>query len=222
MREKTPFGRWGTALLALLALLALGGAARADGERPGAFDHYVLALSWTPAWCALEGDARGAAECDAGTGRGFTLHGLWPQDGGGWPAYCPTAERAPSRARTAEEADLYGSSGLAWHQWRKHGTCTGLSADEYYRLAREAHARVERPAVLEALERAVTLPAAVVEEAFLEANPDFPADGVTVLCREGRIREVRLCLTRGLDPRSCEGRARRDCTLGDALLEPAR
>ena len=32
--------------------------ALADGEKPGQFDYYVLALSWSPNWCAREGDAR--------------------------------------------------------------------------------------------------------------------------------------------------------------------
>ena len=32
----------------LVALLCLAGAARADGERAGDFDYYVLALSWSP------------------------------------------------------------------------------------------------------------------------------------------------------------------------------
>ncbi|MEM6479298.1 MAG: ribonuclease T, partial [Pseudomonadota bacterium] len=39
------------ALLLLLVLLAAP--LKADGEKPGAFDYYVLALSWSPNWCAL-------------------------------------------------------------------------------------------------------------------------------------------------------------------------
>ena len=206
----------------LLALLPAASPAAADGERAGAFDYYVLALSWTPTWCALEGDARGSEQCDPGRGFGFTLHGLWPQYEDGWPAYCPTARRAPSRGDTAAEAGLYGSAGLAWHQWRKHGTCTGLASGDYYALAREAYGRVTRPEVLRALDRAVTLPASVVEDAFLEANPDLGADGVTVTCRDGRIREVRVCLTRALEPRACAPDVARDCRLDDALLAPIR
>ncbi len=39
--------------------LALTGFAWGDGEKAGDFDYYVLALSWSPTWCALEGDRRG-------------------------------------------------------------------------------------------------------------------------------------------------------------------
>ncbi len=43
--------------LALLLLSALP--ASAEGERAGVFDYYVLSLSWSPTFCALDGDARG-------------------------------------------------------------------------------------------------------------------------------------------------------------------
>ena len=36
----------------LLVLMLMAGAAGAEGEPAGAFDYYVLSLSWTPTWCA--------------------------------------------------------------------------------------------------------------------------------------------------------------------------
>ena len=206
----------------LAALVLLAAPAWAEGERAGAFDHYVLALSWSPTWCALEGDDRRAPECDDGADRGWTLHGLWPQDAVGWPSYCRTPHREATRGETGAMVDLMGSSGLAWHQWKKHGRCSGLAAGDYFRLARLAWEGVEKPPVFDRLERAVTLPARVVEEAFLAANPDLSADGVTVTCRAGRIQEVRVCLTRGLQPRRCGPDVIRDCAMRDALLDPPR
>jgi ribonuclease T2 len=207
-------------LLVTLLLFAGAHAARAEGERAGAFDYYVLALSWSPNWCALEGDARGAAQCDADFG--WVLHGLWPQFEQGWPSYCPSAARAPSRALTAAQADLFGSGGAAWYQWRKHGICSGIAAQEYYRLARDAWDRVNRPEVLRKLDRTVRLPASVIEQAFLQANPGWEADMVTITCSAGHIREARICLTRTLEPRRCGRDVVRDCTLRDAILEPRR
>ncbi|WJY23242.1 ribonuclease T2 [Fontisubflavum oceani] len=206
----------------LLALLLVAGVARAEGELAGEFDYYVLSLSWTPSWCAIEGDARESEQCDPGQGYGFTLHGLWPQYERGWPSYCPTSERAPSRAMTADMIDIMGSSGLAWHQWRKHGVCSGLSAADYYALSREAYERVTRPDLLRQLDREVRLPAAVIEEAFLEANPALAPDMLTVTCRDRRIQEVRLCLTRDLEPRLCGDDVVGDCTLADAVFSPMR
>ena len=204
-------------MIALLTAPAL-----AEGERAGEFDYYLLALSWTPSWCALEGDDRGSPQCDPDQGFGFTLHGLWPQYENGWPSFCPTNERMPSRSMTGEMAGLFGSSGLAWHQWRKHGVCTGLSARDYYRLSQLAYDQITRPELLRTLDRTVRLPAAVIEEAFLEANPDLSADMLTVTCRQNRIQEVRVCLTRDLIPRTCAPDVGRDCQMDDALFAPMR
>ncbi|MZR13644.1 ribonuclease T [Maritimibacter sp. DP07] len=205
---------------ALILLLCLTGMARADGERAGNFDYYVLALSWSPNWCKLEGDARGSPQCDRDFG--WVLHGLWPQYEDGWPAYCPTTERAPTRRMTAAQADLFGDGGAAWYQWRKHGVCSGLAPEAYYDLARDAYAAVERPEVLRKIDRTFSIPATVIEDAFLQANPGWTADMVTVTCTSGHIQEARICLTKELEPRPCAPDVRRDCRLDDALLEPVR
>lgn len=206
----------------LLALLLCATAAFADGERAGQFDYYVLSLSWSPTWCALEGDARGAAQCDDAADTGWVLHGLWPQYHRGWPAHCPSAQRPPTRAMTDEIADIMGSSGLAWYQWKKHGSCSGLSAPAYYALARKAYARVNRPQVFRQLTKPVTLPARVIEEAFLKANPGWEPDMLTITCRAGRIQEAQLCLSKTLKPVPCGQDAVRDCQSKDALLDPIR
>ena len=208
--------RW-LAILILAATPAL-----AQGDRAGVFDYYVLALSWSPTWCALEGDGRGAPECATGTARGWTLHGLWPQYEIGWPSDCRTAARDPTRAETAAMADIMGSAGLAWHQWKKHGRCSGLPPEDYFALARRAYDAVTRPEVLRRLDRPVRLPARVIEEAFLAENPGWTPDMLTVTCRSGRIQEARLCLSRALDPVPCGRDVVRDCVLDDALLAPLR
>ena len=119
----------------LLLLVAFPAGAQ---DEPGEFDHHVLALSWSPSWCRAEGDARGARQCEPHRDHGWILHGLWPQHVRGWPEYCRTPARDPSRAETAELADLFGSAGAAWHQWRKHGRCSDLAPRAYFELAREA------------------------------------------------------------------------------------
>lgn len=207
---------------AILALVLSAGVALAEGERAGEFDYYVLSLSWTPTWCAIEGDERGSPQCDPGRGFGFTLHGLWPQYEEGWPSFCPTTERNPSRAMTGEMADIMGSPGLAWYQWNKHGTCSGLSAQDYYAQSRRAYEAINRPELLRRLENPLRLPAEVIEDAFLEANPQLSDDMTTVTCRDGRVQEMRICLTRDLEPRACGRDVARDCALEDALFSPMR
>ena len=214
------WARHGLVALEMAILTAVP--AGADGERAGDFDYYVMALSWSPSWCAIQGDARGSPQCRDGSGFGWILHGLWPQYEEGWPSYCRSAEPNPSRAMTRAMADITGTDGLAWHAWNKHGRCSGLSAEAFYAASRQAYDAVERPEVLRQLDDPVTLPAAVIEAAFLEANPDLEADMVTVTCDRRRIAEVRICLTRELAPRRCGADVVRDCRMTDALFDPVR
>ncbi len=194
----------------------------AENDRAGVFDYYVMSLSWSPNWCALEGDARRSPQCDDSQDHGWILHGLWPQYHRGYPSYCNTAERPPSRGMTAQMSDIMGTSGLAWHQWKKHGTCTGLSAADYYALSREAYATVVRPPVFRKITKRMKLPASVVEEAFLQANPGFERDGITITCQNGMIQEARICLSRDLEPVPCGQDVVRDCRMKDALFDPVR
>jgi ribonuclease T2 len=204
---------------AVLAALMLALPAHAEGDVAGRFDYYVMAISWTPGWCALTGAARGAAQCDGQDDPGFTLHGLWPQFEAGYPAHCRSPERDPTRAQTAAMADIMGSGGLAWHQWKKHGRCTGLPAADYSATARRAFESVRLPESLQGLDRRLTLPAAQVKDAFLTANPRLSPDSLTVTCKSGRIQEVRICLTKDLTPRPCGADVLRDCRLRDAVME---
>lgn len=208
--------------LALTLLLWSTTAPHAQQARAGEFDYYVMALSWSPSWCAIEGDGRGADQCRTGSGHGWTLHGLWPQYDRGWPSYCRTSHPAPTRAMTASMADIMGSGGLAWHQWRKHGVCSGLSASAYFDLSRHAFDQLVKPAVFDQLVRPVRLPARLIEEAFLRENPAFRADMLTVTCRQKRIYELRVCLAKDLTPMRCGDDVIRDCDLSDAVLDPPR
>ena len=207
--------------IALLAGLAATPAA-AEGERAGDFDYYVLSLSWSPNWCALEGDAKGDDQCDARHDFSFTLHGLWPQYESGWPSWCRTVERDPTRAETAAMADIMGGAGLAWYEWQKHGRCTGLAAQHYFAASRQAYESIFIPEVLRKLDRDVRLPALVVEEAFLEANPGLERNMITITCDQGMIQEARICLTRDLAPRPCAADTLRDCRMDNALMHRVR
>ncbi|MEL6236602.1 MAG: ribonuclease T2 [Pseudomonadota bacterium] len=209
-------------LAGLILALVAGSAARAQKDTAGIFDYYVLALSWSPGWCLIEGDAKDAPQCRDGSGMGFVLHGLWPQYEQGWPSYCRTDARGPSRRDTAQQAALFGSAGLAWYQWNKHGSCSGLSAQAYFDLAQRAFDLVNRPRVFRQLTEQVRVTPAVIEEAFLETNQQFQASGVTVTCRNAVVYEVRICLTTELQPRQCAPDTAQDCRLDTVIFPPMR
>ncbi|MBB5516859.1 ribonuclease T2 [Rubricella aquisinus] len=198
------------AVIGIIAALWAGIATAQD--RAGVFDYYVMALSWSPSWCAATGDERGAPQCDPEADTGWVLHGLWPQYEQGYPEYCSTTARDPSRRETAAMGDLFGDGGAAWYQWKKHGRCAGLSSRDYFDLAREAFDSIEKPAVLRRVTEALRLRPQVIEQAFLEVNPQLEPDMITLTCRSGRIAEARVCLTRDLEPRYCSADVVRDCT----------
>ena len=214
--------------LALAAGLAIGFGAGLPGLRAGSraaaadFDYYVMALSWNASWCRVEGDGRRAPQCDPRHDHGFLLHGLWPQGEEDWPEFCRSRGRDPAKRETRAMADIFGSGGLAWYQWKKHGRCSGLSSRDYFRLAREAYARVRRPEILRRIDQEMRLDPDVVEAAFLEENPQLTPDSIFVTCGGGLIREVRICLTRSLEPRACSRSALRECRRSQALLPPMR
>ncbi len=207
--------------LGLALVLALAWLPARAADKAGDFEFYVLALSWNASWCAREGDARDAPQCDARHDLGFTLHGLWPQRTRDWPEFCRSRHTDPSRAQSRTMTDIMGSPGLAWHQWKKHGRCADLPAMDYFDLARNAYRAVNRPKVLRKLDREVKVDPRVVEQAFLEANPALSDRDVVVTCRDGYLQEVRICLSKSLEPRACPSSVRA-CSARSVTLPPMR
>lgn len=204
-------------MIVLLAPFA-SAADRDDGD----FDYFVLALSWSPNWCELEGDSRNSDQCDDRHEFGFVLHGLWPQYETGWPSNCRSQFRDPPRSATNDMADIMGSSGSAWHQWKKHGRCSGMSAEDYFDSAREAFDNFRKPQILRQIEKPMKVAPEVVEAAILEVNPDLWQDAVTITCKSGMIQEARICLTKDLEFRTCGRDVIRDCRAKSGIIHPIR
>lgn len=206
-------------LIVTVLALVIAPPAFAEGQRAGDFDYYVMALSWSPNWCAQVGDGRDDPQCGAGRGHTWVLHGLWPQYEQGWPSFCRTPQGDPSRSQTAAMADIMGSSGPAFYQWKKHGRCSGLPAADYFDTSRAAYDSITLPPVFEEITRDLTLPASVIEDAFIDANPNLARDQITITCKDGMIAEARICLTKDLEPRRCGDDVIRDCRMQDAGLD---
>ena len=103
---------------------------------------YVYAYSWTPGFC-YHNSYPGCLQSQEYWKRNFTIHGLWPQFwGSGYPSYCtnetfnvenvewnPMIQRFPN-VKYIETDPEYTSF---WnHEWTKHGTCSGLSQQNYF------------------------------------------------------------------------------------------
>ena len=186
----------------------------------GGFDFYVLSMSWSPSYCAAEGVDANRRQCAAGSNYSFIVHGLWPQFEKGYPTDCPVGEREVSRRIVSQMLPLMPSAGLIGHQWRKHGSCSGLSQADYFQVVRAARQRIDVPPEFARARGQRSVSADTVERAFLAANPGLPADGIAVTCDRRYLREVRICLDKALEFRSCPEVDRRHCALRDAVMPP--
>jgi ribonuclease T2 len=182
----------------------------------------VLALSWSPTFCVEEGADAPRSQCGTDRDLAFIVHGLWPQFERGYPESCRTDEpRQVPEALARRLRDIMPSTGLVGHQWRKHGSCTGLSQEDYLTAVREAYKAVTIPPAYRAADGARRADPDKVEAAFLEANPGMPADGIVVTCASGRLDEVRICLAKDLTPRSCAEIDARACRAASVFIPPS-
>ena len=173
-------------------------AARPTAPAPGGFDFYVLALSWSPGFCTTGGAAKAPAQCAPGSGLGFVVHGLWPQNEHGYPSDCGPAGRFPSRQALDTVRGLYPDEGLARYEWRKHGTCSGKSPTDYFADVRRARDAVTIPQPFQSPKGEQTWVPIDVARAFAAANPGLRPNAMAVTCRQGTLEEVRICLGRDL------------------------
>jgi ribonuclease T2 len=206
-------------ITAVVAYVFHGGGDDAEGEAP--FDFWVLALSWTPTYCA-DRENTDSEQCDGV--RGFSVHGLWPQfEGGDFPEFCDAEGfPEPGRADLAAARDIFPDPGLARHEWNRHGSCSGLSATEYFAVTRLAAEAVAIPARLMPPTSTQRVSPETLERAFADANPGLGPDGMSVDCSDGKLEEVRICLTFAMEYRACPEVDRRSCRAASLAIPAGR
>lgn len=211
-------------ILACLCTAIISLSATADERRRGEnFDFYVLSLSWSPSYCAAEGEDANRQQCDSGRPYAFVVHGLWPQFEQGYPENCRTGQPLDvPRERMRSLYDIMPSAGLIRQQWRKHGICAGLSQSDYFDAVRAARVRIDVPAEFRKLDAYRTVDPDMVEQAFLEANPSMESAGIAVTCDRRYLREVRICMTKGLEFRPCPEVDRKSCRAAKVVMPPVR
>jgi len=195
----------------------------------GRFDYYAMVLSWSPTYCASLRRGGYEPQCHSRDGKryAFVLHGLWPQHERGWPQNCPTRARPFVPQRVIDGMlDIMPSSRLVIHEYRKHGTCSGLSPQEYFKVSRKLYDTVRIPPRYERPSQAFTVSPAEVIRDFLSVNPKLKADQLAIACggRGNQLREIRVCFSREGTFRSCGQNedARRLCRASRLFVPPVR
>lgn len=195
-----------TGLAACLALLAASAQAERHHRRdePGDFEYYALVLSWAPTYCDHEGRRRGHDQCDGDLSDSFVLHGLWPQHKKGWPSECYEGRRPwIPRPVLDEMKGIMPSQGLVIHEYRVHGTCSGLGPEDYFDAARALYEKVAIPPALEDPQADLISSPRKIESAFMAANDWLTAPMISIACRSGDFYEVQICFDKDLTPRHC-------------------
>ena len=191
-----------TLVAALAALLAFVGVAYAgapsDLQATGEFDFYVFTLSWSPGFCDTGGANKSPDQCAVGSGQGFVVHGLWPdnlyRDD---PANCGSAGYIPGAA-LAQTRGLYPNPGLARYEYAKHGTCTGLDAEHYFSAVKYLREQFTIPESLKAPTETLSLSPRDIEEAFMAVNDNLKPENMAVTCARGELVDVRFCVSKSL------------------------
>ncbi len=175
----------------------------------------VLALSWHNAFCELH---RHRKECRAGmlqrffgASHAFALHGLWVKGvycgvprklrrldrRGQWKRLPELALDAETRKVLAEVMPGYRSY-LHRHEWFKHGTCSGMDAQAYFRTAATLTKQVNDSQIAARFKANVGryLSLRAVRDAARRSFGRGAGKAVSLVCRRGMITELRLHLRR--------------------------
>src|SRR5437899_7470189 len=214
-------------LFSLALVVVSAGMASAQDRRQnaaGEFDFYVLALSWSPSFCeaAAERGNSGRSQAQCERPYSFVVHGLWPQYEKGFPEYCQVPAPRLDRNIISSMLDVMPAPRLIFREWDRHGTCSGLPARAYFETVRKARAVVKIPAEYIDLKAPLTVTPAEVEQAFVNANPGLSASSIAVGCDRERLREIRICMSKELAFRGCEGAERRTCRREKIVMPPLR
>jgi ribonuclease T2 len=212
-------------LFLLLASFSWAGAA-AKGPVPGRFDYYVLALSWSPTYCAGEAGRNDHQQCAPGRRFAFVVHGLWPQYSKGWPEFCRTTENWIPQGLIDGVMDVMPSKKLIIHQWKKHGSCSGLSQAAYFDKVETMFRGLRIPARFLSPQAPVTVTPTQLVTDFVKSNVALTADMLAVQCGnargQARLSELRVCVNKAGSFIACGMNEARQCRAKSLVLLPVK
>jgi len=210
----------------LAILLSASAASARERHRAGSFDYFVLSLSWSPSYCASPEGAGNRQQCSPGKRFAFVVHGLWPQYREGWPEYCDARETWVPQELIEQMLEIMPSKALIIHEWKKHGSCAGVSMSDYFRATRLLFERVRIPArYLSPTATVLTTPDQLAAD-FVKSNRDLTADMLSVQCGNARDRarlaELRVCLDKRGNFSKCGTNESRQCRAATLVMPPVR
>jgi len=198
-------------------------------NQAGDFDYYALVLSWSPTHCSEEEGADDVQQCARQDGKrfAFIVHGLWPQYDSGYPQNCARTGSSYIPDQVIDRMmDIMPSKRLIIHEYRKHGTCSGLAPFAYYEFVRRLFAGIKIPdRYINPFESQFVTPSDLVSH-FLAVNPKLSREMIAISCGGAgrRLREIRICMTKSGETTACGSNEnqRRLCNATSMFVPPVR
>ncbi|HVN20362.1 MAG TPA: ribonuclease T2 [Dongiaceae bacterium] len=182
------------------------------------FDYYLLTLSWAPEFCATNPSGRSSAECDPKKHMGLVVHGLWPQyNNGKWPQDCASTPPVSS-ATVNHMLPIMPGKQLIQHEWSKHGTCSGLSVDDYFAGIEKLYTGLTVPDDFKKPSETAQTNPGDIEAAFASAN-NAPKGAFRVSCPQNEFSAVEICQSKDLQYQACPTTVK-ECRAGQIRVRP--
>ena len=168
----------------------------------GDFDYFLLTLSWAPEFCATNPNGRTSVECAPNQHMGLVVHGLWPQyDSGKWPQDC--ASTPPVASSTVQHMmPIMPGKQLIQHEWAKHGTCSGMSVQDYFGAIEKLYNGLEVPPDFKKPSSSTETSPSAIEQKFAKAN-NAPKGAFRISCPQNSFSAVEVCLSKELQYQAC-------------------
>lgn len=167
------------------------------------FDYYLLALSWSPAYCRFNPSNK--VQCNGKQTYRFVIHGLWPNKiKQNPPIFCQRINNKINKALVAQVFPYMPSEKLINHEWKKHGSCSGLDPSMYFNYSIKLYQKIKFPAIFyQNNDHTITANDLIL--ALKQANPVLgQQDSVRIVSKNQKmnshkiLQEIRICYNKDL------------------------
>jgi ribonuclease T2 len=195
----------------MAAVCAVAAQAAEPREEP---HYYTLSISLAPALCQLHPENRQLRVCQEGYS--VMVQGFWPEhEDGRKLRNCSkdSPDLSPVQERVLEK--VMPDDPVRVREWQRHGSCTGMSAREYFRALMASANRLRLPQLIskEGRDQVVERNQLVAE--IMKINAGLPEKGIYLRCSQDganpTLTELRVCYKPGGQFTECVTSFRPNC-----------
>ncbi|HEX5276117.1 MAG TPA: hypothetical protein VFW42_00440 [Fluviicoccus sp.] len=172
-------------------------AVSAVGEETPQPHYYTLSISLAPALCKLHPENRELRICQEGYS--VIVQGYWPEREDGRKLQNCSREHpdlSPVQERVLEK--LMPDDPMRAKEWQKHGSCTGMTAREYFRALMSSANRLRLPSQINSEGKDQVMDRNHLVAEIMRLNNGLPEKGIYLRCNGPEnnnqlLTELRVC-----------------------------